>query len=466
MLTFGDTLKLLLNHNKMKDVDLCKMIGINKAYLSRLKSGKIPIKDYDFAKRIADAMELTNFERKMLMDSYKVSRFGEDYLILEQAIEKVYHTQLPLISNKNTDEIQLPMHGEMIGGMEKIAKLANVLLSSEETMLLFIPENSEFCRVLCQSSLEKNTHSKWLLFLGSEEKEVVTNISIFPDILQMMFKYKLEMRFIYSHLGDYLSNTIYPYLFIGKDSVLMIKRDCESAFFFQDANMVSSCKQFVRNKYESATTFLTIFNSYEVFLNNWKRIFCDFTDDRKKEVLIIEKWPCIVHEATGEDMFAHIRNTEVAYSNAMAYLEFHQWMNQQLRTQEIIFTEDGMDEYFRMEEFYEFSKQITTSIDKTKRKEFFVKLITFSEMFQEMVPELMREPLFLESNIRVINVWSNGMMLIVFQFEETYRVVVLQEKSISNAFWGYFRKLKEDGVVLSKTKTLEIMKKKLHELQN
>lgn len=465
MLTFGEALKSLLKHNKIKDVDLCKKIGINKAYLSRLKSGKIPIKDYVFANRIADAMELSNFERKILMDAYKVSRFGEDYLILEQAIEKIYHTQLPLMFCRNMDAILLPNHGEMICGMEKIAKLANVLLSSEEAIMLFIPENSEFCRLLCQYSLEKNLHSKWLLFLGTEEKEVVKNISIFPDILQMMFTYQLEIRFIYSHLTDYLCNTVYPYLFIGKDSVLMIKRDCESACYFQDKNMVSSYKQFAQNKYESAIRFLTIFNSYEDFLKDWKRIFCNFSDERKKELLIIEKWPCIVHEASGEDMFAHIRNTEVAYSNAMAYLEFHQWMNQQLHTQEIIFTEDGIDEYFQMEEFYEFSKQITTSIAKTKRKEFFVKLITFSEKFQEMAPELMCEPLFLESNIRVVNVWSNGMMLIIFQFEEAYRIVVLQEKSISNAFWEYFRKLKEEGIVLSKTKTLEIMKRKLDELQ-
>lgn len=56
-----------------------------------------------------------------------------------------------------------------------------------------------------------------------------------------------------------------------------------------------------------------------------------------------------------------------------------------------------------------------------------------------------------------INLWSTGKMLLMFDFEDSYRLVLLQENTIVSAIIEYFRALRKAEAVRTKEETLEIM---------
>ena len=466
MLSFGEVLQHLMKLHQVKGVDLCRELGIKKAYLSRLISGKIQPRDYALVKCIADALQLTNSEKELLTNAYKVSKFGREFLTLEYAIENIYKMKLPVNHSEYAASDRLPEHGAMVNGMEQITEIVHVLLSEEDTAeLLFIPENSEFCNLLlkaCPNSVKK---IHWLIYLDESEENTHRNLELFAEAVPLMMIFPAEVRFHYTEIEKYSEGTPFPHIVISSKGMLMIERNCESACYFQYTEMVKRYRDYVKERYETAAKFISVFQSYEAFLCNWKELLGNAGKENQEDLLIVEKYPCIIHEASGEDIRTHIKNTECAYTQAQAYIEFQQWTSQCVRTQEIIFTESGIDEYFQMNEFYEFSKQITKSIAKPQRKQFFEKLIAYSTQISGLVPELLRVPLFENSSIRLINVWSGGTVLLLFQYEEAYRIVLLQEKTIAAAFWEYFGKLKQGGLLLSKKETLEVMREYLKKYQ-
>ena len=76
MLSFGKELDCLMDQHGDRAVDLCTKLGLSKSYFSRLVSGKISPRDFALVESLSGAMELPAHEKQMLVDAYKVSKFG------------------------------------------------------------------------------------------------------------------------------------------------------------------------------------------------------------------------------------------------------------------------------------------------------------------------------------------------------------------------------------------------------
>lgn len=132
-----------------------------------------------------------------------------------------------------------------------------------------------------------------------------------------------------------------------------------------------------------------------------------------------------------------------------------------------MFSVEGIRDYFSAEVYNEYSRYLTKSLSKALRRELFAKLVEMSKIRKDFVTEIMLDLPFGQSDIRVINVWKSGIVLIIFDFDEAFRIAVMQEKTIASSLWDYFHSLKDCGIVRDKKESIQIMKDELRrEIEN
>lgn len=110
---------------------------------------------------------------------------------------------------------------------------------------------------------------------------------------------------------------------------------------------------------------------------------------------------------------------------------------------------------------HEYLRHLTKPISKALRRELFMKLIEMSKRKKFLVPEVMLDLPFGQSDIRVINIWKSGIVLIVFDFDEAFRIAVMQERTIASSLGDYFHSLKDRGIVREKRNLFRLWRKSI-----
>lgn len=456
MLSFGEMLDVLMKQHNCKNVDVYTKIGMSKSYFSRLKSGDIPPKNYSLVQELADVLELPNYEKQLLVNAYKYTKLGDAFCSTEKSIEKLYSIKLPTYK-KHADKISQAYKDDMvIKGMGNIADaVASLMNNSSHIDCLFIPENIKFCNMIKEISINKSSIS-WLVYLEEKEK-TQSNISIFYETISMLFSHKIEVRYLYKSVDEYYKCTVFPYVFISDNEMILIERNCETAFRFDDQLFISSYRDNFKAQFNISNPFVMVLTGFEEYLENWEYIFGNADIPNSDDLLIVEKYPCIIHEAKHSEVSSHIADIENNDRLASVYFKFLKWSSQRLRKQEMIFSVDGIQEYFTADVFYEYSRHLTKPIPKSLRLQLFGRLIELSKISSSLSPRIISGFSFEESNVRVINIWKSGIVLIVFDFKESFKVAIMQEKTISSAMWNYFQDLKSCGMIFSEKESIKIM---------
>lgn len=456
MLSFGEILNVLLKQHNLKAKEVAEKIGVNESYFSRLKKGLIMPQNYELIQNIAKAMNLPEHEKRMLINSYKVTKLGDEIISTEEAIQNLYNISFPKKTTENTVEISLK-NGDTISGMENIISTLNSMFSNSEHMdCLFIPDNKQFCDLFKENVFVKSSVN-WLVFLEDKKEKQAANINIFTETMSFLLAFQSNVKYIYKDIIEYYFTTAFPYFFVNEKELILIERDCHKAFYFDNQDFIHIVREKFEEQMKVATPFVLMLTGFEEYLENWGTLFANPEKSNSDDLLIIEKRPCIIHEATHSDISLHISDNEHNDLLARTYVEFLKWSAIRLRTQEMMFSVEGIREYFSAEVYHEYSRHLTKPISKALRREFFVKLIEMSKSKNFLVPEVMIDSPFNQSDIRVINVWKSGIVLIVFDFDETFRIAVMQEKTIASSLWDYFHGLKDCGIVRNKKESIQIM---------
>lgn len=461
MLTFGEILNVLLKQHNLKAKEVAEKIGVSESYFSRLKKGLIMPQNYELIQNIAEAVNLPEHEKRMLINAYKVTKLGDDILSTEEAIQNLYKISFPKkITCENSAVVGLG-NGDTISGVENIVSILNSMFSHSTHMdCLFIPENKQFCDLFREKVSVKSSVS-WLVYLDDTADKQATNINIFTETMSFLLTFQADVRYRYKNVNEYYCTTAFPYVFINGKELVLVERDCQTAFYFDNQDFIRITREKFEEQMKVAAPFVLMLTGFEEYLENWETLFANPEKPNSDDLLIIEKRPCIIHEATHSDISLHISDNKHNDLLARTYLDFLKWSATRLRTQEMMFSVDGIREYFSAEMYHEYSRHLTKPISKALRREFFVKLIEMSKRKKFLVPEVMLDLPFGQSDIRVINVWKSGIVLIVFDFDEAFRIAVMQEKTISSSLWDYFHSLKDCGIVRDKKESIQIMEDEL-----
>lgn len=467
MLTFGEILDVLIKQHDLKAKEIAEKIGKSESYFSRLKTGIIMPKNYELIQNIAKAMNLAEHEKRMLINAYKVTKLGDNIISTEESIQNLYNISFTKrIINDNRKETELK-NGDIIIGMENIVSSLNSLFShSMHIDCLFIPDNKQFCNLLKQQ-LSVKSSINWLVYLDDTKGKHSTNINIFAEAMSFLLAFEANVRYRYKNVSEYYLSTSFPYIFVTEKELVLIERDCQTAFYFDNQEFVDITHEKLEEQMKVSSPFVLMLTGFEGYLENWQTLFSNMEKPNSDDLLIIEKHPCIIHEATYSDISLHILDKEKNDLLARTYLNFLKWSANRLRTQEMMFSVEGIRRYFSAEVYNEYSRYLTKPISKALRRELFVKLIEMSKKKKCFVPEVMLDSPFGNSNVRVINVWQSGIVLIVFDFEQAFRIAVMQEKTIASSLWDYFHSLKDCGIVRDKKESIQIMEDELRrEIEN
>ena len=461
MLTFGEILNVLLKQHNLKAKEVAEKIGVSESYFSRLKKGLIMPQNYELIHNIAEAINLPEHEKRMLINAYKVTKLGEDIMSIEGTIQNLYKISFPKkITTENIVEIGLE-NGDTISGVENIVSILNSMFSHSTHMdCLFIPDNKQFCDLFREKVSVKSSVS-WLVYLDDTADKQATNINIFTETMSFLLAFQADVRYRYKDVDEYYLSTAFPYVFVNEKELVLIERDCQTAFYFDNQEFISVTREGFEEQMKVAAPFVLMLTGFEEYLENWQALFTNPEKSNSDDLLIIEKRPCIIHEATHSDISLHISDNEHNDLLARTYLDFLKWSAIRLKTQEMMFSVEGIREYFSAEVYHEYSRHLTKPISKALRREFFVKLIEMSKRKKFLVPEVMLDLPFGQSDIRVINIWKSGIVLIVFDFDEAFRIAVMQEKTIASSLWNYFHSLKDCGIVRDKKESIQIMEDEL-----
>ncbi len=467
MLTFGEILNVLLKQHNLKAKAVAEKIGESESYFSRLKTGQIMPKNYELIQKITEAMNLPEHEKRILINAYKVTKLGEDIITTEESIQNLYNISFPKKTiNENKTEIGLK-NGDTISGMENIVSILNSMFSYSSHMdCLFIPDNKQFCD-LFREKVSVKSSVNWLVYLDNTAKSQSANINIFTETLSFLLAFQADVRYRYKNVEEYYLSTAFPFVFINEKELILIKRDCQTAFYFDNWDFTRITRDKFEEQMKTVAPFVLMLTGFEEYLENWETLFTNPEKSNSDDLLIIEKHPCIIHEATLSDISLHISDNEHNDLLARTYRNFLKWSATRLRTQEMMFSVEGIRDYFSAEVYNEYSRYLTKSISKALRRELFAKLIEMSKIRKDFVPEIMLDSPFGQSDIRVINVWKSGIVLIIFDFDEAFRIAVMQEKTIASSLWDYFHSLKDCGIVRDKKESIQIMEDELRrEIEN
>ncbi len=118
-----------------------------------------------------------------------------------------------------------------------------------------------------------------------------------------------------------------------------------------------------------------------------------------------------------------------------------------------------MDSFFSTEEFYECGKQFSKSISKELRNNMLKKKLERKDHVNENNTEdestdkekilfnMLRLPGFENSTLELVNIISNGNMILVYNLGNSYRIFFAQSKTITNSLIDYIDFMINTGIL-------------------
>ena len=465
MSDFGEELSSLMAKKTISAENLCQMAELNPAYLEKLKCGKLLPSNYGVVKKISEVLGLVPEEEYQLWNSYKVSKLGEKHMCTEEALKALF--ALPAARPQRVpgeiNAVSL-QNGVPICGRERVYQAIRQLLreSTDSADLLLHVERQEFCRILGEEIWEKGAdyRCRLLLYLR-EERMAEKNVASFGMLVQALLSGRIEVHYNYIVAEKLVDYILFPFLIRTEQALLLLNQDLSAALYLDEPETVAIYGSYFQKKYGNARQLCAVFESADRFIRESQVLFAEDGSTKPMDFYILSRKPCVIFENDEKIVREHVCAENMADGFVENYMTFlYEKIFSGVKKMKILFCRDGMTDFLNSEEFHEFHPTVDKPIPKAVRQEFFGKMIRQAQENDNMQLGLLENALFTRRR-HCINLWSTGKMLLMFDFEDSYRLVLLQENTIVSAMIEYFRALRKAEAVRTKEETLEIMQQEL-----
>lgn len=428
---FGDVLQQYMQQNSLRSVDFCTLLRISKSYFSKIKNGTAIPQDFAMITEMADILQLNPEETEHFFTAYKVSRFGPNYQRIESAIQVLSQAAM-FPESAITEPEMLPQNGKMIQGKEFVLQAVRFVLQGQQDTeridLQLQPNDADLVRTVqnCIMKLPEQVVCNWQLFLHQRLKSMV-----YAENLELL-SYSMPL--------------------------LLMTKDCMTGMYFDDPETVQFYAEAMQKSFEKSKSFCSMYQDLSVFFRDTALEKFTASACRNADLYVVEKNPCISSGFEIEEMRQHIVD-DMPGKVASQYYAMLLKIIQNTASQHMFFTEDGMRELMEIEEYYEFLPGITKSIQKPIRYRILQNVIGMAQKSDYMQYHMIHHSLLSFRTLTLMNIWSDGKVLLVFHLEQENRfmILVMREKSIASALIAYFRYLRESGIALGKEESLRKM---------
>lgn len=246
-----------------------------------------------------------------------------------------------------------------------------------------------------------------------------------------------------------------------EQALLLLNQDLSAALYLDEPETVAIYGSYFQKKYGNARQLCAVFESADRFIRESQVLFAEDGSTKPMDFYILSRKPCVIFENDEKIVREHVCAENMADGFVENYMTFlYEKIFSGVKKMKILFCRDGMTDFLNSEEFHEFHPTVDKPIPKAVRQEFFGKMIRQAQENDNMQLGLLENALFTRRR-HCINLWSTGKMLLMFDFEDSYRLVLLQENTIVSAMIEYFRALRKAEAVRTKEETLEIMQQEL-----
>lgn len=460
---FSETLNRLMKQQHIKSITLCEALSIRKSRFSKIKNGGILPPNFDLIEQIAEAMALNPRDKKELCLSYQMSKFGHTYEQIEMSIERLYQVQKP--KPYQTEEASQPVsfaeNGHIYTDKMSVLTVVQSLCRHANCIHMAVqPEDTDLMDILgrCAASCKNNTVLHWLFWMEQPENGCVSavNLDIFSHALPFVCAGNSEIRYIYGHLPELLEQQLFPFFIISEHGVLTISRDCTKAVWFSQPDLIALYEKQYEALFQKSNAFCQRFQTITDFFSFLSRTRGLLNERTGEELYILTKHPCITSGISERDLQTLYLsedencNANICYSYLIEYIT-------RAKRENIIFSEQGMQEFFQQDIYYEYSESISLPLSKERRYAMLSEILTHNSGRRQF--QLIHDTLMDRTNIHGIDIWSEGSILLIMNFHNEFLLITLQEKSIASAILAYLQYL-EEMKVLSDPQTAEALLQK------
>ena len=469
-MNFGNKLSEFLSSSNMKAAEVCRKTGLSKSYFSKMKNGIMLPQDLGKVRDIANAMNLNHDETTQICEAYKKDKLEEKFINIEKSLKKI----LNLNEYRDNDAESLEFsdmklfNGQAIKGKENVYNALHLIIKNSKafTNSILSDCNAEIFKVINQSLTLKNNLFKFHQLIYLDNNEYERNFKCFSEIMPMILSGKVFTKYLYTNINKMHSFSLFPSILLNEDELLLISSDYSVALYMNSADAVSEYSDYFTEKYKSAAYFCVMFESIGSFIKGCSEIFTESEKNIPIDFYVIKRNPCVMLEGTSSIVQEHICDESIDDNFVENYMDFLLKNTiKNVKRYNILFSSKGMDEYFSKEIYYEYNKYIDCPVSFELRKNAFESFFNNAKRSNSIQVGLLADSFFQEPR-HCINIWSDGKLLVILNFEKCYRIIILREKTIVNGIVEYFDELKSLKFILSKRETLNIMNQKLKSILN
>ncbi len=455
---FHELLDALLKAHQVKSSDICNTLSLKKAFFSRIRNGSLIPANFDLIDEIAGYIGMTPEEYRDLAYAYQEIKAEGRYKTACNAFRRLYDFHPKPITLEDEQNVPPFLNGQPLKNSSDVLDAVTQLIKSGDINAWYCPEQSNFTENLSLLLRKNHRQIQWLIPLDDTSSE--KNMALFANALPLLCCGK-ETHCVRTEIEPLLSTAVFPYYFLSEDALILVGRKLDTGLYINSPETLTLYRERFTKSQAAAQQFADVRTDLMEFFrsNGAKMVLANTEEDT--EFYVIERNPCILFSVKYSDISHYIADIPGAQELAKQYFTFLQDIFDNVKQSYTLFSSEGLQEIIHAEDYYELSEYLTKSVPVEFRRTALRAVASYSSGESNYTPMLIRLPLFDQTCVRALNLWSDGRMIVLFTFSDGFYVLSLHDKSITSEMIGYYKTLIKCGLIQTKGETLEIMLEEL-----
>lgn len=470
---FSDELQKLFHDRNVKIYLLSSVSGIDRTLIHKmLKGTRIPANG-SMVQKLASVLLLTPEEAESLMDSYRITKMGEENYHRRKIIEDFFNhfnslTQPDsiLVQTDSRHQIDVLPGSAAVYGTLKINNLIRTAVEIEASRgdgtvrVVAQPEYSFLFECLALTGI--NHHDLKVNHIVCLEnrlkgKEGLYNLNCLRTMMPVILSgCKYNPMCYYDNVASHISGTsIMPYMLLTREYAIHISYDLSCATVSNSQEYIALYSRIFEELEKKSTSMLAV--DYE----EWNKSFPEMAPEHGPKQYTFSFEPDPVPFLTEESRSKYLQPKSASQEKATALKE---GTLAKEGAETVYFTKEGLEQFLNTGMFPKMYREFFLPLN-TENRNRILKMMYEAAVKGTFQPVLIHSGIFRIPEYLSVFVFQDTIHFIFTLSGDELRSCVLKEKSLVLAFRDFFKYLPESSVALSPEESLAIIKSKLNSEQ-
>ena len=454
---FNRMLNALIEKHGSSSADICKATGLSRSYVSKIRSGGFLPADYRTVLEIAGALALSGEELYSLSGCYLAEKSGMEETW--SALESLHKPRDPV----HPGEPAAVTPGS-VEGLEQVLGVVRAVAHRENSRLcLFLTPVSDALQQLagavCMAA--GSADIQWITLLDSRNASM--NLRIYAHIVSSLLAHPAHVHALQGDAAFLHHHTPFPCFLLSGQYILLLSETGDRALCLADAPPMCLYREQFDKSLRLTVPFISCYADVADFMQDI-RLFPAAAGERMADVYILNKTPCVILESPASDIHSYIAPVENADTVAEQYIRFLRTSAARIQHMFTLFPEDGPDIFLNKEDFCELTPHLTKPLPHDLRRSLLQRLAGLADA-GEIHPHMLRTPSFLDSPLHLVNIWTDGHIILLYDLGDRYRIFTAFEPGIADSLIKIIQSMRKCSVLRTTEETTDILRRTLEQNQ-